>query len=190
MQKPEIVIIAALGEQNRVIGKDGKVPWHIPEDSERFRRLTLRHPVIMGRVTWEHDLEGKPLSKRHNIVVSRSADQLAIANPRKTSPWQLLFVPTLTEALRQTQGYAKVFIIGGAMIYAQALGLADTLELTLVEGEHEGDTFFPEYAPYLDQFQLVKCQNHSGFRYETYRRSPVMVPTVTPAATPALQMVE
>ncbi len=170
MRSPEIIIIAALAESNRLIGNQGKVPWKIPEDSQRFQRLTMGHTVVMGRTTWQDDVEETPLPNRHNIVVSRS---LAHLEPQKhsDSAFNLLFTASLQDAIAQSQQQAKAFMVGGARIYAESLALADTLELTLVVGDFTGDTFFPEYQSLIGtQFQLVHQENQAGFRYETYRR--------------------
>jgi dihydrofolate reductase len=171
MNQAEIIIIAALAESNKVIGKNGKVPWTIPEDSQRFQKLTLNHSVIMGRKTWEYDLEKKPLANRTNIVISSSPSKLGIAENCPDYPFKLFFVKSLEEALEKSEDREKVFIAGGSSIYAQALKLADTLELTLVEGNFEGDTFFPEYQHLIGkQFELVGKEVNPGFRFETYRR--------------------
>lgn len=171
MKKTEVIIIAAVAESNRVIGKNGKLPWRIPQDSKRFQEITLGHPVIMGRKTWEFDIEKRPLVKRFNIVISSSPEQEDISNYCHNYPFELAFVNSVQDALKNAANQEKAFIVGGASIYSQALNLADTLELTLVEGDFEGDTFFPNYEHLIgDQFKLVNQEKHSGFRYETYRR--------------------
>lgn len=171
MTKPEVIIISALAESNRVIGKEGKVPWNIPEDSKRFDLLTLNYTVVMGRKTWEADVEKSPLKNRRNIVISSEPEELEQEAPVLDTPSDLLFVKSIEEALEKSQDEEKVFIVGGASIYAQALEQADTLELTLVEGDFEGDTFFPDYQYLIGRkFELVKKEGHPGFRYETYKR--------------------
>lgn len=131
--QPEVIIIAALAGSTRVIGKRGKLPWPaIPEDLQRFQSLTRGHPVIMGRITWELDLEKVPLPERLNIVISRQEG-------RDAGP---VWVASLEAAIAVAQGMEKVFIVGGATLYTQALATADTLELTVIEGEYAGDTFF------------------------------------------------
>jgi dihydrofolate reductase len=170
MNTPEVIIISALAESNRLIGSCGKVPWHIPHDSQRFQHLTMGHTVVMGRKTWEDDVEKVPLRNRHNIIVSRS---LAVTPPQiHGSPaYKLLFVASIPDAIAQSQAETKIFIVGGSQIYAEALAIADTLELTLVEGDYTGDTFFPDYQPLIGtQFERVAQERHPGFRYETYRR--------------------
>ena len=171
MNSPEVIIIAALAEANKVIGANGKVPWHIPKDSKRFRRLTLGHAVIMGRKTWQYDLQKRPLQERHNIIVSLSPPpEGGLENPIPY-PFELSFVNSLQDGLKRANHQRKVFIIGGTRLYAEALILADTLELTLVEGEFGGDTFFPTYEHLVGiPFELVNVEPHPGFRFETYRR--------------------
>lgn len=128
-----VTLVAMLGS-NRVIGRDGRVPWQIPEDMARFRALTMGHPVIMGRKTWE-TLDG-PLAGRENVVISRQA-QYAAEGARVT--------PNLHDALAPYQGTdAEVLVIGGGEVFREALPLAHRLELTLVDEAPEGDAFFPE----------------------------------------------
>lgn len=189
MKKPEIIIIAAVAESNRVIGKNGKLPWRIPEDSARFKAVTLGHTVIMGRKTWEHDVEQCPLSHRHNIVVSRSSNARSVSNRCAHYPFELTWATSLGDALKQAKTEEqKIFIVGGATLYAEALAIADTLDLTLIDGEFDGDTFFPEYNNLLGtEFTLTQRETHPGYRFDTYRR--VRVATPQPVATPALQTV-
>jgi dihydrofolate reductase len=158
---PEMIVIAALAEPNRVIGKDGRLPWSIPQDLARFKQLTLNHTVIMGRRTWELDLQRQPLKHRSNVIVSNSlsnSEGIQVAR-------------SLTQALQMAQSAQQIFIIGGATIYRQSLRLADRWMLTLVESDYAGDVFFPEYAPLIGtEFELESMEPRSGFRFETYRR--------------------
>lgn len=171
MNHPEIIIIAALAESNRVIGKNGKLPWTIPEDSRRFQQLTIGHTVIMGRKTWEYDVEKCPLIQRCNIVISSSPQTQTIAEDCPSYPFELLFVSSLQAALQKVSEQEKVYIAGGATVYAQALELADTLELTLVEGSFGGDAFFPEYTHLIGtQFELAHQELRTGYRFDTYKR--------------------
>lgn len=130
----KISIIAAMG-YNRVIGKENRMPWHMPADLRRFRSLTIGKPVIMGRNTYESI--GRPLPKRSNIVVTRARDYQA---PGCT------VVQSLDDALACAGEAEEVMIIGGARLYEQFLPRADRLYLTLVEAKIDGDTFFPEYT--------------------------------------------
>ena len=158
MNKAEIIIIAALAESNRAIALNGELPWNIPEDSQRFESLTLSHTLIVGRNTWDSDLKNSPLKNHHIIVISSQPEEVLVFN-------------SLSEALQKSQDLEKIFIAGGASIYAQALEIADTLELTLVEGDFDGDTFFPEYQHLIgSQFELVGKEERPGFRFETYKR--------------------
>lgn len=189
MANPEIIIIAALAESNRVIGKNGKLPWRIPEDSARFQAVTLGHTVIMGRKTWEHDVEQCPLKQRHNIVVSRSSNARAVSPRCPNYPFELSWANSLNDALSNVKAEEKkIFIVGGATLYQEALAIADTLDLTLIEGEFEGDTFFPEYSELLgDEFKLAQRETHPGYRFDTYRRTKAA--SRQPAAIPELQKV-
>lgn len=171
MAQPEIIIIAALGRSNRVIGKQGKLPWSIPEDSQRFKAVTLTHPIIMGRTTWESDLNRCPLPDRWNIVVSSSPQRLQTSDRCQEFEAGLNFVASLEEAIQLVHHQQKAYIVGGASIYAQALEIADTLDLTLVDGEYEGDRFFPPYEHLIGtQFDRVSQEVHPGFSFELYRR--------------------
>lgn len=140
-----LVLVLAIGK-NGLIGKDGKVPWHIPEDLKHFRRATTGHAIIMGRKTW--DEVGKPLPHRRNIVVSRQ--------PALTLPGAEV-VPTLEAAIALARtSDPEPRVIGGAEIYRLAMPFATKILLTEVDREAEGDTYF-----HLDR---------SGFR-ETERRA-------------------
>lgn len=128
-------LIAALAN-NRVIGKNGGMPWHIPEDLRYFKRVTLGKPIIMGRKTF--DSIGRPLPGRDNIVVSRNP-KLSVEGARVTHSLQeaLDFATDLPSE--------EVFVIGGAQLYAAVLPDADKLYLTYVDTDVEGDTFFPAF---------------------------------------------
>ncbi len=139
MLTAEICIIAAMSE-NRVIGKDGQIPWHISADLKRFKELTTPHPIVMGRKTFE--AIGRPLPNRYNIVVTH--DRNFRWNENLVSSLSLENALTLAK-LKDKQ---KVFIIGGGEIYRQSIKYADRLYLTLVEGQFEGDTFFPDYSDF------------------------------------------
>lgn len=138
MNKPIISIIAAIGE-NRELGKDNKLLWHIPEDFARFKKITFGHPVIMGRTTYESI--GIPLSGRLNIIVTRNKDY-------KIEGCSICY--SLEEAvnLAKEKDKKEIFIIGGGQIYQEGMKYADKLYLTLVKGEFEADTFFPDYSKF------------------------------------------
>jgi len=130
---PKIYLVAAVAS-NGVIGRDGRLPWHLPEDLKHFKRLTLGHPVIMGRRTWES--LGRPLPGRENIVVSRRAGYdapgAAVAN-------------SLEGALALCAGEPVAFVIGGQQLFAESLPLAAGLVMTEIQRDYEGDTWFPAY---------------------------------------------
>src|SRR6266478_7668281 len=132
----KIALIVAISE-NGVIGDKGKVPWHIREDLQRFKRLTMGHPIIMGRRTYESI--GKPLPGRTNIVLTQ--------NSNFTAPPEVLAFASLDGALDhcRRQNHGTMFIIGGSKVYQLALPLADKLFVTEVHQDVNGDTKFPGY---------------------------------------------
>lgn len=161
----ELVIIAAVAEKNRVIGRGNDLPWHIPEDLKRFKRLTTGYAMIVGRKTFESIVHqfGAPLPDRRFIVVTSKAKLEHYPHIETAAG--------IEEALDAVADDDLVFIGGGATIYEQFLPVADRLELTIVEGDHEGDTYFPEYEHLIgDTFELVEREAQDGFRFETYRR--------------------
>lgn len=128
-------LIAALS-RNHVIGQNNALPWHLPDDLKHFKALTLGKPVIMGRKTFESI--GKPLPKRRNIILTR--------NPHYSAKGCEV-VHDLPTALKLTEDEREVMIIGGEKIFTLALPLANTLFLTLIHQEIEGDAYFPEWDP-------------------------------------------
>lgn len=150
MEKPRISIISAIAKSDRAIGKDNRLLWHIPEDMRHFRELTTGHAVIMGENTF-HSI-GKPLPHRANIVLS-------LDPTRKIDG--CITALSLEEALQKGKDAEseEIFIIGGASIYKQFISLADRLYLTLVEGEYEADTFFPEYGEFSRIVSEEKVNN-------------------------------
>ena len=129
-----IYLIAAVAK-NGVIGAQGKLPWRLPEDLKHFKNLTLGHPIIMGRRTWD-SFGGKPLPGREHIVISRKPDYEA---PGAS------VASTLESAVALCTGEPLAFVIGGAEIYAAALPLAQGLVLTEIERDFVGDTRFPAW---------------------------------------------
>ena len=129
------VSAVACMSQNRVIGRDNKLPWHLPRDLKRFRDLTAGHPVIMGRKTYESI--GAPLPKRQNIVVSRQAGYIAAG---------VEVVKTVEEALKLCEGKTdEAFIVGGAELWRASWPLIDRIYLTIIHRDFEGDAFFPDF---------------------------------------------
>jgi dihydrofolate reductase len=138
--RPEVVAIVAAA-RNGVIGRDGRLPWHLPEDLKRFRRLTVGKPVLMGRKTFQSI--GRPLPGRHNIVLT---------NNRAFRAEGVTIVHDLAEAvaaagLDPRARAPVVCIIGGAEIYALALPITTAIELTRVDLDIEGDALFPDPDP-------------------------------------------
>ena len=133
MSTPRINVIAALAK-NRVIGIENRLPWRLPEDLAHFKALTLGHPVLMGRKTFES--LGRPLPGRTNIVITRNPDY---------RPGGVTLAASIPDALAACAGQDEVFFIGGAELYAQAIPLADRLYLTEVAIDAEGDARFPDY---------------------------------------------
>jgi dihydrofolate reductase len=132
---PPLALIAAVA-RNGVMGKNGKVPWDLPEDRAHFRDSTLGHAVIMGRKTW--DETGRALDARRNIVVSRAREVQGTGDRE--------VVPTLDEAIARARTTdAEPFVIGGAEIFRLALPLATRLVLTEVAFDADGDTYFPPF---------------------------------------------
>ena len=140
-------LIAALGE-NRVIGVDNSMPWHLPGDFKYFKATTLGKPIIMGRKTW--DSLGRPLPGRLNIVVSRQAG--LVLEGAEVYP-SLEAAVLRAEAWAKEQGVDELMLIGGAQLYAQGLAQADRLYLTRVALSPEGDAWFPEFD--VGQWKLV-----------------------------------
>jgi dihydrofolate reductase len=152
----KLIAIAAVS-LNRVIGKNGKVPWDIPEDLRRFMRLTSGHTVLMGRKSFES--LGKPLPNRRNVVLSSEP----VPGVETYS--------AIDAALLASRNDDKVFVIGGGEIFAAMLNKLDALQLTLVERTVEGDTYFPPYEEMVkSKFDLVFEERHEGFRYLDYER--------------------
>lgn len=152
---PKVVLIVAMA-RNRVIGKDGALPWRLPEDLKRFRSLTMGHPIIMGRKTC--DSIGRALPGRRNIVISRQQN-LVIAGVETAS--------SLAAALEMTADADTVFVIGGQQIYQAALPIADRIELTQIDKDFEGDVLFPEIDPtqWRESGQKPGQDTGNGFEY-------------------------
>ena len=148
----KISIITAM-DAKRGIGKNGQLPWHIPEDFRRFKDLTSGNTVLMGRKTFESI--GRPLPNRFNIVIT---NQLG-----NTDTQDLIFVNSLEEALKKAKG--NVFIIGGGQIYAQSIQKADKLYLTKIDGDFNCDTFFPDYSDFTKE-TFIGAGEENGIKYE------------------------
>lgn len=139
--KISIIVAAAT---NNVIGRDGELPWRLPEDLKRFKRLTIGKPVIMGRLTYESI--GKPLPARRNIVLS-ARKGLNIDGCE--------VVDTPDAAIRLAGDAEEVMVIGGGGVYVQMLPMADRIYMTRINATFDGDTFFPELNN--DEWRVVDC---------------------------------
>ena len=128
--------------RNRVIGRDNRLPWHLPADLRHFKELTLGKPIIMGRKTWE-SLPGLLPDRRH-IVVTRQQDYVVEGAETAAS---------LDAAIALAGDVDEVMIVGGANLYAQALPVADRLYITLVDAEVDGDACFPEFD--MDAWHVI-----------------------------------
>lgn len=161
--QPRISIAVALGKDgknNHVIGHGNDLVWRIPDDLKRFKQLTMGHPVIMGRRTFESILSslGKPLPGRTNIVVTR--------DPNWNHEGVLVF-HTIEEAIAKAKelDQDEIHIGGGAQIYEQALPYVDKLYLTLIYDVREGDTFFPPYEHLFTKKTFEEEREHNGLKY-------------------------
>ncbi len=151
-----ITIIAAM-TRDRVIGNGNALPWHLPEDLRHFKRITAGNTVLMGRKTFESI--GKPLPRRHNVVVSATM----AATPGVD------VCASVDEGLARARSYGKeVFVIGGAQVYRQALARADRMLISHVRDAHQGDTRFPEFD--AAEWEITHREDHGEFELVEYRR--------------------
>ena len=153
MTKISLIVAVA---NNQVIGMNNEMPWYIPEDFKHFKTTTLGKPCIMGRKTYESILErnGKPLPKRTSIVISRSGFEHEGA----------ICVSSLEDAIEaaKTEKDDEIIVMGGAMIYALSLPIADRIYYTQVHQEPEGDAFFPELG---EDWQETSREDHDGYSF-------------------------
>ena len=155
---PRVYLVAAVAA-NGIIGANGRLPWHIPEELQHFKKLTLGHPVIMGRRTWE-SLKG-PLPQRENIVVSRT--------PGYEAPGAAV-AASLEAALALCSGEPVAFVIGGTQLFKDSLPVAAGMVLTEIQRDYEGDTWFPAW----DRSQWKESQREAhtakdGTRFDFVR---------------------
>ena len=136
--------------ENYVIGRGGKMPWHLPRDLRHFKELTWGHTIIMGRKTYESI--GGPLPGRLNVVVTGNPDYQAAEG--------VALVPSLAEGVRRGGSDKEIFVIGGSQLYKTAFPLADRLYVTLIKAHIEGDAFFPRYSP--EDFDVLSREEFSG----------------------------
>lgn len=162
-QKPRLSLIVAMAK-NRVIGADGKIPWHLPNELQLFKRVTMGHHIIMGRKTYESI--GRLLPGRTTVIVTRQRGY-AITGAKITH--------TLEDAIAQCTGDSEAFVIGGGELYRAAMPLADRIYLTVVDAEPAGDTQMPELdaahwrLQSTEQFRRDERHAHD-YRFEVHDR--------------------
>jgi dihydrofolate reductase len=156
--------IAALAKENRAIGNKGQIPWHIPEDFAHFKQKTIGHPIIMGRKTFE--TFPKPLPGRTHIVITRDKEYKV--------PEGVFVCDSIEKAIevaREKDGGEEIFIIGGGQIYTESLPFVERLYLTLIDGDFEGDAFFPEYSEFKNKIEEETHSNEKNtFTFVTLER--------------------
>jgi dihydrofolate reductase len=162
-----IVSLIVAMDARGIIGRQGELPWHLPADLKRFKSLTLGHPVVMGRKTFESI--GRPLPGRTNIVISH--------DERYHAPDGVIVVNSFDAAMARCAAEEEVFVIGGESIYRLALERADRLYVTRVHAAVDGDARFP--APGLSGWKLVSEESHGTderhaheFTFQVYEREP------------------
>lgn len=155
-----LIIVAAVAKNN-VIGKEGGLPWYIPEDLKHFKELTTGHTVLMGRKTFESIMKrnNKPLPNRTNVVITRDDNFQA--------PPGVIVYHDLEEALNKLSGQ-DIYVVGGGQIYKQTIDKADVLYITHVDKDIEGDVYFPEIE--TDKCKKVEDEKHQGFSFAKYEK--------------------
>ena len=163
-QKPRLSLIVAMAK-NRVIGIDGKIPWHLPNELQLFKRVTMGHHIVMGRKTFESI--GRLLPGRTTVIVTRQQDYAVPG---------AVVAHSLDEALVRCAGDNEIFVIGGGELYRAAMPLADRIYLTVVDAEPSGDTQMPEFD--AAQWKLVSTEQFSkderhghDYRFEVHDRA-------------------
>jgi len=151
----KLSLIVAMSD-NRVIGREGGLPWHLSADLRRFKRLTMGHYLLMGRKTFESI--GRPLPGRTSVVITRQSDYQV--------PEGVLLARSLDEALQMVRNEDEVFVIGGGEIYEQTLPLAGRLYVTHVHAVVDGDTYFPPFDQ--DAWQVVEQSRHEPDEKNAY----------------------
>ncbi len=160
-----ISIVAAMSIDDRVIGKDGQMPWHLPAELAHFKKVTLGHPVLMGRKTFISI--GRPLPKRRNLILSHQPD-LHLPGCEVYS--------SLEKALSSVANDEELMVIGGAELFGQTLAIANYMYLTFIDGKFEGDAFFPpwnqnEWQETASETFLKDTNNPYSFRMVKFSRT-------------------
>ena len=154
-----MIAIVVAADENNVIGKDNQLIWHLPADLKHFKQITMGHPIIMGRKTYESI--GKPLPGRTTIIITRQDGYEAEG---------CIVVNAIQEAIEKAKQLdEQAYLIGGAEIYKQALELTDTIYLTRIHHRFEGDTFFPEIKE--DEWKSVSEEQHEPDEKNKYSYS-------------------
>jgi dihydrofolate reductase len=162
-----IVSWVVAADENDVIGRDGALPWHLPDDMKRFKRLTNGHAVVAGRATHDSIVErlGRPLPGRITLVASRTVTGAGDG---------VIYLPSVADAVTAARGIEafrggdEVFVIGGAQVYQETLYGVDRIHFTRVLRQVDGDRALP--SGWLAGFRLVATEPHEEFRFETYER--------------------
>jgi dihydrofolate reductase len=142
---------------SRVIAKDGRIPWHIPEESRLYESIIARGTLIMGRKVFEE--YGRPLPRRHNIIVSTTLAQVPGADVCRT----------FGKAVEKAREYKEdVFVIGGTRIYREALDIADCMRISYIREAYEGDTFFPQFDE--SEWDVAGRKEYPRFEHVVYVR--------------------
>jgi dihydrofolate reductase len=166
--------------RNRVIGAGGRIPWHLPNELKLFKSLTMGHPIVMGRRTYESI--GRLLPGRTTVIVTRQADYRVPG---------AIVVHSIAEALDTCKGSAEIFVIGGAELFRETLPIADRIYLTVVDAEPDGDTFMPAFdraewhETRTESFAADEKHAH-GYRFAVLDRNGGRLPsarTSPPGAT-------
>ncbi len=161
MSKPTISLVCAMAN-NRVIGKDNDMPWHMPADLKHFKETTMGKPIVMGRKTFESI--GRPLPGRRNVVITRNSDYQAEG---------IDVVASIEEAIELLNDVEEIMITGGGNIYQQTIDKADRLYLTFIDLDTDGDAFFPEFE-HLNLKEIEREvhqpdeKNKHGYQFVTY----------------------
>lgn len=160
------VLVAAVAD-NGVIGRDGDMPWHLPEDLQHFKETTMGHPVVMGRKTYEsiaRQLDG-PLPGRHSVVLT--SRDLDVPDGAETAA-SIAEAVEASETAAAEMGVETVYVVGGATVYEQFLDRASRLVLTELDAAHEGDTRFPDWD--RDAWVETDRDDRDGFSFVVYDR--------------------
>ena len=161
MTQPKLSLICAMAN-NRVIGKDNAMPWHMPADLQHFKKTTMGKPIVMGRKTFESI--GRPLPGRENVVITRNKD------------WQaegVTVVASIDDALVHLAQHEEIMITGGGNIYQQTIDRANRLYLTFIDLTTDGDAFFPEFShlklkQVAEEIHQPDDKNPYPYRFVTY----------------------